>query len=245
MNETFEGNHPKLHDIGYFRVTSRGIESYIDIIDLDLNQIPKNGKVVDIGSGVYQELAKDVKELRPDITVFSVDPSLAIPTDENEFIESGLRYELPNEEGKLIKPPESLRRQRREQADANSIAAIAPDLPFQDNSVDVVLDNHAAFMYLDEDDNNYHERYVTEILRILKPGGVGYVYPIDLYSKMFLYDDETLADSKQRANRIIEIFKNKSVKLEYYEALDSVGRDKTTGEVKKVKRAGLKITKVQ
>lgn len=47
-------------------------------IDKIIDDLPPNARVVDVGSGTFQGMAKFIKARRPDITTFSLDPTLMV-----------------------------------------------------------------------------------------------------------------------------------------------------------------------
>ena len=49
-----------------------------EVVQQIISSLPLRAKIVDVGSGVYQELARFFKEKRPDVTVFSLDPTLSV-----------------------------------------------------------------------------------------------------------------------------------------------------------------------
>lgn len=86
-----------LKDIGYFRATPRSLEDYLEIFSLTSSAFAKNAKILDIGSGTNQEFARGLKQERPDVSVVSLDPSLALPADPEKLKELRINYDLQDE----------------------------------------------------------------------------------------------------------------------------------------------------
>lgn len=86
-----------LEDIGTFRVTPRSFEDYQDTFEIRAKDFPPNAMVLDVGSGLNQEFAKGLSELRPDVKVVSLDASLALPTSEKELKNMKVSYSIQKE----------------------------------------------------------------------------------------------------------------------------------------------------
>lgn len=221
-------------DVGYFRVTSRTFEDYQRIFSLDINSLHRKAKVLDIGSGQRQEFSRGLRGKRPHITVVSVDPTLAFPVKEEGLQALGITYGIYDAQDRNISTVEE-RAKRIRTALPDTIAALAPYLPFVNNSFDAVFDNHSAFMYL-PDEAGLHQEYISQLLRVLKPSGIAYIYPLDLYSEALLDNEAKLEKSRQRIEQIIQNLAVKKYKLFTYDA--RVRPDKPPHI-----RLGIKITK--
>ena len=79
----------KMAEIPEFFVTNRTFEQICHLVQLteqDITDLPKNAVILEIGSGVFQNFARQMSEIRPDVQVLSIDPSLAIGTQgKNNF----------------------------------------------------------------------------------------------------------------------------------------------------------------
>ncbi len=221
-------------DIGYFRLTPRSAENYYEIFAFSPKDLKPNAIVLDAGSGTEQEFAKSLATSRPDIRVISLDPSLALPSDDEALKEMGISYDIiplksPN------KPDEKTTQQDREQRVKNKfgevVAAIAPHLPFKDQTFDYIFDNHGPFMYFSPDKNEL-ERYVAELLRITKPGGNIDIYPLDTYSEALMNNRQKLKNSRQRIQDIMQ-----DLGMNNFNVF-------TAPDFGRINRLGIKITKV-
>lgn len=198
-------------EVGYFKVTDRSLSEYEIIFDFRAEQLKYGSRILDIGSGTNQNLARNLKQKRPDIKVISLDPTLFLS-----------KYDIGTVKGG--KPStDKERQQRKKQKFGEVVAAIfpnAPHLPFRDKSFDYIFDNHGPFMYF-EDDFRVLRDYIVEIMRVLKPQGTVYIYPLDLLVDMFS-GDILSHDQKEiylkSENRILAIMGQlgREVPLEYH-----------------------------
>lgn len=235
MDQGPEENNYSLKDIGYFRVTPRSFETYARIFSIDCRTFKDNAEILDIGSGTNQEFARKLSLKRPDVHVVSVDPTLALPTEEQKLKETGLVYELQSKGEDIHHSTEKERENRIKNKFGDVLAALAPDLPFEKSTFDYIFDNHAAFMYFSEG-KGLHEKYLQEVLRILKPEGKAYIYPLDLYDESLMEPQEKLEKSRKRIVKIIQdlgINQNQYELFEYPEQFPSGP----------ISRLGIKITK--
>jgi hypothetical protein len=66
----------------------------------------------------------------------------------------------------------------REAGQSRYIAAQLPDLPFPNESIELVLCSHFLFLYGEQFDYDFHKRAVLELLRICRKGGSVLIYPL-------------------------------------------------------------------
>lgn len=234
--DTASEDQPKVtpEDVGHFRVTSRTFESYQRIFSLDIKALNRKATILDIGSGERQEFSRGLRGKKPHITVVSVDPTLAFPVKEEGLQALGVTYGIYDAQNRDISTVEE-RAKRIRTALPDTVAALAPNLPFVNNSFDAVFDNHSAFMYL-PDEAGLHQEYISQLLRILKPSGIAYVYPLDLYSESLLDNEAKLEISRQRIEQINQNLDIKRYELFTYD--DRISPDKPPHI-----RLGIKITK--
>jgi len=86
----------------------------------------------------------------------------------------------------------------------DSVAGLAQNLPFKDNSFDAITSIFAVPVYLETSAGEY-DRTFREIVRTLKPGGTAYLWPIFeklMTSKQFNLIREALADQAEIELRI-------------------------------------------
>ncbi|HBD02403.1 MAG: hypothetical protein UX38_C0005G0039 [Microgenomates group bacterium GW2011_GWC1_46_16] len=150
--KVFEGYSEKTQQIIKTTPTDRGIEMYADMlgfpnIDSLISEFPKGCRVLDIGAG-KETLKKELAVKRPDLTVFSINPSLA--------------HESFREANKT----------------ANAIIAINPELPVESGSFDVVIDSMGSVYYSQQEkEYTTTQAHLFEITRVLKNGGKAYIGP--------------------------------------------------------------------
>ncbi|GMK39632.1 hypothetical protein PCCS19_26860 [Paenibacillus sp. CCS19] len=57
-------------------------------------------------------------------------------------------------------------------------AGALPELPYANQSFDLVLCSHFLFLYADQFDSSFHERAVLDMIRVCRPGGQVRIYPL-------------------------------------------------------------------
>ncbi len=213
-------------EAGYFRVTDRSLVDYKTIFNLRIEDFKPNSRVLDAGSGIHQTFAREIQQQRPDIRVVSLDPTLFLK-----------KYDIETKQA-----TDAEREKRRKEKYGEVVAAIFPKTPFKDKSFNYIFDNHGPFMYF-EDQFTGLKSYISELLRLLKPDGSVFIYPLDLLADL-LAGDVLSADKEQiylkSENRILTIMGElgREVHLEYHLF------DFTEGTIENpLIRKGIKITK--
>ncbi|MDP3973824.1 MAG: class I SAM-dependent methyltransferase [Candidatus Daviesbacteria bacterium] len=185
------GETPK-EKVGYFRSTERNLQEYQEIFSFTPGDFKQNARILDVGSGTYQAFAKKLRNMRPDLDVVSIDPSLFIAD-----------YEIQDETGKIRPITRGEKTERRLKKSSQVIAAMAPDLPFKNDSFDYIFDNHGAFMYFPNDPKEL-KNYLGELLRITRPDSQINIYPLDLYIEALIEDpNERFNISKNRISGLV------------------------------------------
>lgn len=91
------------------------------------------------------------------------------------------------------------------------------DLPFEDNTYDVILCNH-VLEHIPDDTKAMHELY-----RVLKPGGYGvFQIPQDL-RRAHSFEDDTITDRKERAKIFGQYDHVRVYGRDYFDKLRSIG----------------------
>jgi SAM-dependent methyltransferase len=91
------------------------------------------------------------------------------------------------------------------------------NLPFDDNSFDIILCNH-VLEHIPDDTKAMHELY-----RVLKPGGMGiFQIPQDL-TREKTFEDNTITDKKQRAEIFGQYDHVRIYGRDYFDKLRSIG----------------------
>ena len=140
-------------------LTNRDLESYLQEFGITVEDI-KNKKILDLGSGEQELLSKQAEKYGA--TVFSLNPKL-----KKWWTRKRLR-------GFIFKDPEWKKR---------SVAATAQEIPFRNQSFDLVVALFSISPYLAMPENR--EAAVKEILRTLKIGGKLLIAPA--YFESFSY----------------------------------------------------------
>lgn len=143
-------------------LTERGLEGYKEYLRITEEDIKRWKVIIDLGAGLEQNFAKEVKKLNIDTTVISVDPSLAIP--EKEDLE------------RLFPEERERRKSARDNPEPFTLSVLAQDLPIVSGSIDAILALHSVTQYV-EDETQMRSIFL-EIERVLKVGGEARMYPL-------------------------------------------------------------------
>lgn len=174
------------------RVTDRGLSEYQRLAHFDASLIPENGRVLNIGSGSQQKFEKELRQARPDVEIFSVDPSLA------------LREYVIQEEDRSFKRATPERSKLRIESLGNkegTAVALGQQLPIPSSSIDLVLDVHGPAQYAKDWD--IYKTYLKEVVRVLRPGGefhISHVY----FGDPLLGDEQNVEETIRRAEEVFE-----------------------------------------
>jgi SAM-dependent methyltransferase len=91
------------------------------------------------------------------------------------------------------------------------------NLPFEDNSYDIILCNHVLEHIPDD------TKAMQELYRVLKPGGMGiFQIPQDI-SRTTTFSDDTIIDPKERAKIFGQYDHVRIYGLDYFDKLRSIG----------------------
>lgn len=176
-------------------MTERGMETYVEMLNITPSDFASWQRIVDLGSGTQQEFARAMKERYPEKNVFSVDARLLLSEEED------LAGMLPEEA--------TARRVGRDLRMENTIAAYAHDLPLPDNSIDCVLASFSIPMYAETQEDLYSA--LDEIYRILRMNGEARLFPVQ--SCKNLYEVLMWLDRMEALGRITyEFFKKEEIK---------------------------------
>lgn len=147
--------------------TDRSLESYLEDLGLDLSDL--KGKVLDLGSGRGENFSRQASI--KGIEVISVNPMLVTTRERNTRKDLIENYDVPNN---IVFPFENFKRipdQKR------SIAALAQDLPFQNESFNTIVSLYAVPLWLSQNSKSLMIVF-KEIYRVLKPGGKAFLGPV-------------------------------------------------------------------
>lgn len=206
-----------MSNIPEFYVTNRSFEDVCKMAHLtqeEIYSLPEGAYVLEIGSGVFQNFAKKLKEIRPDLNPISIDPTVGISSKDSKLFDSKVIrsdngdidtaiYINKNVESNFIVPKAAnkedlnkLHNLRLSEASKTGgvISALAPDLPLKSNSFDLIIDVYGPILYIQLNQEKKLLPYFKEIYRILKKGGVIKIFPaIDMEKvlKRKNIDDET------------------------------------------------------
>ena len=180
-------NRPGFGKIKETLITPRSYEDYKNILLFTDDDVRKWRAIVDLGSGIEQEFAKDAKRINPDATIISVDPGLALSEEEDL--------------GRI--PDTQLQRRRlhgRKNPEKYSIAALSNNLPLRADSVDAILALYSVPGYLENDfDGEKAYDHIEGLLRqtdhVLAEGGMARFFPVAPAQKLMIERLATVVSS--------------------------------------------------
>jgi ubiquinone/menaquinone biosynthesis C-methylase UbiE len=171
-SEPVRGFHLGVKDPKFFEqathsltnMTRRGLTDYVEKLEIPPGELASpDHRILDIGAGAQQELARDAKAAGLRGHIISIDPGLAL--DEEKDL-SRINYSMDK----------AYRMKGRNHSQPLTIAANGEALPFADQSADAA---YAMFSipYWAKDATQVGT-FLSEMGRVVKPGGYGRVYPV-------------------------------------------------------------------
>ena len=97
------------------------------------------------------------------------------------------------------------------------VKADIQDLPFEENSFDVIFCNHV----LEHVDND--QKALSELFRVMKPGGWGILQVPIRYQQEKTFEDPTITDRKERIEKFGQYDHVRVYGMDYYEKLAAAG----------------------
>ncbi|MBI2035793.1 MAG: class I SAM-dependent methyltransferase [Candidatus Liptonbacteria bacterium] len=137
-------------------MTDRDLSTYLREFRLSVNDLP-NKKILDIGSGKQERFSKEASEFGAE--VFSINPALQKKEARNDVKENI----TSNVSGKKLEWQE------------RSFAGRGQELPFQDDTFDVVTSLYAVPYFIDSEKGR--AQALREIIRVLKSDGKAIIAP--------------------------------------------------------------------
>lgn len=140
---------------------------------------------------------------------------------ETDFFTSNLKVLHMAPEQSFYKRFRKLKNLDYTTCDLNSpIADVKADiqnLPFEDNSFDVIFCNH-VLEHVDDD-----KKALRELFRIMKPGGWGIFQVPIRYQLAKTFEDSTITDRKERIEKFGQYDHVRVYGMDYYDILESIG----------------------
>jgi ubiquinone/menaquinone biosynthesis C-methylase UbiE len=165
---------PKMQPVEKAGYTDRNWEEYAQFLDLTKEDLQKWQVIVDLGSGISQGLSYDLDKMGyKDKTVISIDPILGLLENPSNNLSQEDLINL------------------RSNAQPNTVAGLAQELPLKDESADAILALFSVPRYLDKSDDI--NNFLDQVVRVLKPGGEARIYPISKYKNNFKIVPDYLA----------------------------------------------------
>ena len=145
--------------------TSRRLADYMDMLKLAEDEFDNpDSLILDLGSGIEQNLAKDIRQRGLKSKIISLDPKLGL-SDEEDL--SGIGQDLDKE----------IRMKARKNAESGTVAGLSNELPFSDNVFKRIYAIYSAPYYLNHPEDI--KKTLREMIRVLKPGGIVKAFPIE------------------------------------------------------------------
>lgn len=179
-----------------YYVTDRSFEllrKFLHLTDSEIQKIPENGSVLEVGSGVYRNFASGLSMERPDLKIFSVDPTLAISKEEfvsvvrrndegkirsiyytNKLVDKNAEYLMTG----IVENNQKILKERLGEGQVNDVASLAPNLPFKNETFDLIVDSFGPGFYLHSNGRQEFEKYLLSIFNLLRPGGEARIFPV-------------------------------------------------------------------
>lgn len=139
-------------------------------VDENLNIVPENGTVVDLGAGIGLTLASLIKILRPDISTISLDLGYGRLQNRKD-VESDLLITIEQYE-----PCQQIALKWQPSWYQKRISALMEKIPLEDNCADLVISYAAMPIY-----SRNPVLALSEATRIMKPGKTGVFGPMPEY----------------------------------------------------------------
>jgi SAM-dependent methyltransferase len=158
-NFEFLERSPMLEQVSQTTSTGRGLGLYKDMLHLKDSDL--SGKILDVGSGSWQQLAYDARRAGLPANITSVDPRFGLNIT-RDLADSGV-----NVTQRLI---------GRLYPEQGTISATADKLPFADNTFDKTLALFSTSRYRTGMKDIFAD--LSEMHRVTKPGGEVRIYPI-------------------------------------------------------------------
>ncbi|KNB71340.1 methylase [Brevibacillus reuszeri] len=175
-------------------MTCRSYQEYVDMFSLT-EEIMAQGPILDVGAGASSFTAEATAR---GLSAIAVDPLYEL--GDQAIYEKG-KLEIRESTEKLARIASTLHwsyygsldnhQKNREdslerfiqayRADTQGqkfVAGVLPHLPFADEQFSLVIGSHFLFLYHQQFDEGFHQRALTELVRVCKPGGQVRLYPI-------------------------------------------------------------------
>src|SRR3989304_650515 len=108
-------------------VTDRGLEECQKLAHFKVVDIPRDARVLNLGSGLLQSFEGELKSARPDVKIISIDPTLVL---------TGYEISRDNRESVRVGIDETRKRVISLRNREGTIAALGQKLPISSSSVD-------------------------------------------------------------------------------------------------------------
>ncbi len=241
-----DSGETKIGEIGFFWVTNREADVFFQqhLTPELIKSLPRDANILIIGSGLEQRLAKRINQFRKDVTVIPLDPTLALTTTATFKDKSGteIRFATSHQrspEGRLkavsyeaypkggkrplysdsLASQKTVDKERRAASGPNSLAALAPALPFAPATIDLALDFWGPGLYLAWQPL---ADYLARLTTILKDGGRAIIFPTDFYGDSLLDWPSRRRNGKARYRKILRGLKG--INFQFYRAEDSASQ---------------------
>ncbi|MDP2934639.1 MAG: class I SAM-dependent methyltransferase, partial [bacterium] len=184
-------------DIKKTYMSDRSVFDYMDKLEVSEEELDDpDALIIDLGSGTKQNLSREAREFGLKSKIISIDPRLGL--DAKEDLELPLSSKRDRKQGRANPEPYTL-------------AGLGQALPIKNESVHRIFALYSVPYYLENQDEI--EDNLSEMIRVLKPGGVIRIFPI-----------------MQNQLSQVEDFLKKQKNIKSSFSLKESGEDSVTGE---------------
>ncbi|MNW43705.1 Methyltransferase domain protein [compost metagenome] len=185
-------------------MTCRSYEEYLKMFALSSEGLLK-GSILDVAAGASSFVAeanmKGLKatavdpmyELHPDAILHKglqeIEISTAKLANLQEHFDWTYYGNIENHRNIREASLQTFVKDYRSNGDSRYISAMLPELPFSNESFELVLCSHFLFLYGEQFDGTFHRQAINELLRVCRKGGQVLIYPLktlgfELYSEL-------------------------------------------------------------
>ncbi|TYP71138.1 class I SAM-dependent methyltransferase [Paenibacillus methanolicus] len=176
-------------------MTCRGFDEYMRMFDLNEAQLAQ-GEVLDIAAGGasftaelgargFQVTALDPRYGLPEADAWINEARVEIETSTAKLDALAGQFDWTyygdigrHRAGRVASLQKFAEHLASEEGRSRYVAGALPELPFENDRFSLVLCSHFLFLYADQFGPDFHERAVSEMMRVCAPGGTVKIYPL-------------------------------------------------------------------